>query len=79
MSRLEIPISGQKLFSTGDIKLWIEMSLFLKDHAGHWHKRSFRVDTGTDVTTFPAYEAKRWGFRCLSRLTGRRPTLNRVW
>ncbi len=37
------------------------MSLSLKDRIGHWHKRSFRVDTGTDITTFPAFDAKRLG------------------
>ena len=61
MSRLEIPISGQNLFSTGDVKLLIEMSLALKDHTGRWHRRTFRVDTGTEVTTFPAFDARRLG------------------
>src|SRR5262249_17241700 len=61
MSRLEITISGRTLFSTGDVKLWAELPLSLKDNAGLWHQDSFRVDTGTELTTFPAYEAKQLG------------------
>jgi hypothetical protein len=58
MSRLEIPITGKALWATGDIKLWAELDLDVKDAAGNWHRLSFRVDTGTEITTFPAYQAK---------------------
>jgi len=61
MNRLEVPVSRQVLFATGDVKLWVEMDLLLKDDAGRWRKRSFRVDTGSEITTFPAYDAKRLG------------------
>jgi len=61
MSRLVVPIIGKKLWSTGDVKLTAELSLFLKDAAGQWHLRSFRVDSGSEVTTYPAFEAKQLG------------------
>lgn len=58
MSRLTIPISGQMLWSTGDVRLWMEVVLLLKDRAGNWTPEMIRVDTATDITTFPAYRAK---------------------
>jgi hypothetical protein len=61
MSRLEIPITGKMLWYTGDIRLWADIDLLLKDGAGRWRKKTFRVDTGTQITTFSAYEAKRLG------------------
>ena len=33
----------------------------LKDRSGAWQPETFRVDTGTEITTFPAYDAKRLG------------------
>lgn len=59
MSRLVVPVRGRLLWSTGDIKLWVDLFLLLKDNAGNWRKEQFLVDTGTELTTFPAYEAKR--------------------
>ena len=61
MSRLEIPVIGQFLFSTGDVKLRVEMNLLLRDDVGGWHQRTFRTDTGTEITTFPAYDARQFG------------------
>lgn len=61
MSRLVIPVTGRTLWSTGDVRLWAEVDLLLKDSAGRFHQRAFRVDTATDLTTFPAYEAKQLG------------------
>lgn len=61
MSRLEVPIQGATLWGTGDVILWVELDLLLKDGAGGFLHRSFLVDTGTQMTTFPAYEAKRAG------------------
>jgi hypothetical protein len=37
------------------------LNLSLKDVAGQWHLRSFRVDSGSEITTYPAFEAKRLG------------------
>lgn len=58
MSRLAVALSGKMLWSTGDLRLWAEMDVLLKDSAGNWLPESFRVDTATDVTTFPAFRAK---------------------
>ncbi len=61
MSRLVLPITGRVLFTTGDVRLWVEMELLLKDATGGFHPQGFRVDTATDITTFPAYDAKQYG------------------
>ena len=61
MSRLEIPIIGKALWHTGDLRLWVDADLLLKDRSGAWQPETFRVDTGTEITTFPAYDAKRLG------------------
>lgn len=61
MSRLDIPITGKVLWYTGDLRLWVDLDLSLKDGSGAWQPETFRVDTGTQITTFPAYEAKRLG------------------
>jgi hypothetical protein len=61
MIRLEIPITAKALWYTGDIRLWADIDLLLKDGAGRWRKETFRVDTGTEITTFPANDAKRLG------------------
>lgn len=58
MGRLVVPIVGKKLWSTGDVKLTADLNLSLKDAAGQWHLRSFRVDSGSEISTYPAFEAK---------------------
>jgi hypothetical protein len=58
MSQIEIPISGQVVWSTGDVRLWVNIGLHLKDHAGNFIPEIFRLDTGTEITTFPAYNAR---------------------
>jgi hypothetical protein len=35
MSRLAIPISGQVLWATGDVRRWVELHLLLRDNAGN--------------------------------------------
>jgi hypothetical protein len=54
MSRLVIPISGRVLAATGDVRLWADIELDVKDQVGNLHRRLFRIDSATDVTTFPA-------------------------
>jgi hypothetical protein len=61
VSRIEIPVQHQILWNTGDVKLWSEVELWLKTSAGGWLPEAFQVDTGSDLTTFPAYDAKRMG------------------
>lgn len=43
------------------MKLWTDLDLRLRDGGGGWHDQTFRVDTATDLTTMPAYSAKRLG------------------
>jgi hypothetical protein len=54
MSRLQIPIVGRILWATGDVKLRVDLDLDLKDTSGNWHRLAFRVDSGTEITTFSA-------------------------
>ncbi len=61
MSRLAIPVNGRTLHATGDVMLSVWVRLNLRDGAGNFAARDFRVDSGTDITTFPAYEAKQLG------------------
>ena len=61
MSRLVIPVTGRTLWSTGDVRLWADVDLLLKDSTAGFHQWPFRVDTATDITTFPAHEAKQFG------------------
>jgi hypothetical protein len=61
MSRLEVPLKHRTLYATGDILLRPELTLLLKDAAGIWHKETFRIDSGSEITTLPAYRAKKLG------------------
>lgn len=61
MTRLIIPVTAKVLWSTGDIRLWVDINLHLRDGAGNWRQRTFRVDTASDLTTMAAYEARRLG------------------
>jgi len=61
MSRLVIPVRGQVLYATGDVTLRAFVTLPLKDNVGNFVKRDFRIDSATDVTTFPAYDARQIG------------------
>jgi hypothetical protein len=59
VSRLVKPLDHRIVWSTGDLILWAELDLLLKDTLGNWHGRTFRVDSASEITTFPAHEAKR--------------------
>jgi hypothetical protein len=61
MSRLAIPVSHQTLYATGDVKLWVSVTLALRDGAGIFVNHTFGVDSGTEITTFPAFQAKQLG------------------
>ena len=58
MSRLQKPLNERVLWSTGDLILWAELDLLLKDDFGNWQAKTFRVDSATDMTTLPAYDAQ---------------------
>jgi hypothetical protein len=61
MSRLEVPLLDRKLWATGDILLRAELDVALKDDSGNWSPETFRVDSGAEMTTMPAYRAKQLG------------------
>jgi hypothetical protein len=59
MSRLELPLQGRTLRTTGDFLLRAELVLSLKTSRGNWHDALFLVDSGTEMTTMEASEARR--------------------
>jgi hypothetical protein len=59
MSRLELPLQGRRLRTTGDLLLRAELVLSLKTNRGNWHDALFLVDSGTEMTTMEAAEARR--------------------
>src|SRR5262245_2681126 len=59
MSRLSVPVQSQIVFATGDLKLWAEIDLRLKDSSGGFHRETFLIDTGSEITVFPAFHARR--------------------
>lgn len=61
MSRIALPISGQVLWSTGDLRLRADVRLLLKDRVGNFFVESLRIDTGTEISTYPAYDARLLG------------------
>jgi hypothetical protein len=61
MSRLQQPLDYQILWSTGDLILRAGLDLLLKDSHGNWHAQTFRVDSASDMTTMPAYDAHKLG------------------
>ena len=58
MSRLEVPLQHRMLQATGDTVLWADLFLSLKTNREIWKPIRFRVDSGTEMTTMPAYDAK---------------------
>lgn len=61
MSRLIVPLRHRILWATGDILLRGELELLLKDHTGAWVQETFRVDSGSEMTTMPAFTARQCG------------------
>ena len=58
MSRLEVPLRYRKLKITGDEVVRAELELELKTNSGTWQTVTFLVDSGTEMTTMPAFDAK---------------------
>jgi hypothetical protein len=61
MSRLQVPLNARILWSTGDIVLWAELNVVVKDDRGNWQPQTFRVDSATDMTTMPSYDCTQMG------------------
>lgn len=60
MARIEIPLMDKTLRTTGDRVLHAELDLEVKTNLGTWEPFTFLVDPGTEMTTMPACEARRW-------------------
>ena len=58
MSRLEVPLLGKTLQATGDLLLRAELDLLIQTNAQTWEQVVFLVDSGTEMTTMPAAQAK---------------------
>ena len=58
MSRLEVPLAYSKLQTTGDIVVHAELTLAFKTDRGAREPITFLVDSGTEMTTVPAQDAK---------------------
>ncbi len=58
MARLEVALAYRTLRSTGDLVLHAELELEVKTNRGIWEPLTFRVDSGTEMTTMPASTAK---------------------
>jgi hypothetical protein len=61
MSRLEVPFQYRILWATGDLLLRAELNLLLKHASGKWRSETFLVDSGSEMTTMPAYWARQLG------------------
>ncbi len=58
MSRLEVPLAYRTLRTTGDLVVHAELVLEIKTDQGVWEAFDFRIDSGTEMTTMLAGEAK---------------------
>jgi hypothetical protein len=59
MSRNELPLAYRRLKTTGDVVVRGELHLELKTDHGTWVPVSFVVDSGTEMTTMLASDAKK--------------------
>ncbi len=73
MSRLEVPLTHRRFSATGDLVVRAELALAIKTKRGDWEDVTFLVDSGTEMTTMPAADAKNRGvsipLRPIPRLT----------
>jgi hypothetical protein len=58
VSRLEVPLLGRTVRATGDILLRAELDLKIKTNAQTWEQVVFLIDSGTEMTTMPAAQAR---------------------
>jgi hypothetical protein len=59
MSRLEVPLGYRTLRATGDTVLSADLVLSLRTNGGAWEEVPFRVDSGTEMTTMLAVDARK--------------------
>ena len=60
MSRLEVPLLSKKVWATGDLVLRAELDLLVRDENGIWRPETFRVDSGTEMTSMAAVRPGPW-------------------
>jgi hypothetical protein len=58
MSRLEVPLAYRKLRTTGDVGVRAELIMAIKTDHGTREPFPFLIDSGTEMTTMVAGEAK---------------------
>jgi hypothetical protein len=58
MSRLAIPLQYRTLWATGDVLVSAYLDLLLKTNTGTWEPATFRADSGAEITTMPAWDAR---------------------
>jgi hypothetical protein len=57
MSRLQVPLKYRTLWATGDVLIRPELDVQLRTNQQTWIDATFRVDSGTEMTTFSAFTA----------------------
>jgi hypothetical protein len=58
MSRIELPLADRTLRGTSDVVVRAELELDIKTNQGSWDRVRFLVDSGTEMTTMLAADAK---------------------
>src|SRR5437773_315393 len=58
MSRLEVPLLGKRVWVTGDLLLRAELDLLIRDDNGLLRPETFRVDSGSEMTSMSAARAR---------------------
>ena len=60
MSRVEIPLGFRRLTTTGDKVLRADVALELRTNQNTWKRVPFLFDSGTEMTTMPAADARKF-------------------
>ena len=58
MSGFEVPLAYRKLRTTGDVVVHAELIMAIKTDRGTWEPFPFLIDSGTEMTTTAAGDAK---------------------
>src|SRR4051795_2206551 len=58
MSRLEVRLLDKAVWATGDLLIRAELDLLIRDNGGLLKRQTFRVDSGTEMTTMASARAK---------------------
>ena len=57
VTHLEIPLLSKRIWATGDLVLRAELDLVIRGNDGIWRPETFRVDSGTEMTSMAATRA----------------------